>query len=76
MAQRKRKPFDSLKQRVEGTDMAPFYQKSYLKKSNPEISSKAQAADVYGNNKQSKWREKHVELQNTIKNAKGNERRH
>ncbi|XP_045476810.1 uncharacterized protein LOC123682301 isoform X2 [Harmonia axyridis] len=70
-ARRKRKPFDSLKQRVEGTDMAPFYQKSYLKRSNPEMSSQAMAGDVYGNNKQSKWREKHFELQKTIKHAKG-----
>lgn len=35
------------------------------------MSSQAMAGDVYGNNKQSKWREKHFELQKTIKHAKG-----
>ncbi|KAK9885189.1 hypothetical protein WA026_010696 [Henosepilachna vigintioctopunctata] len=71
MAHKKRKPFDSLKQRIEGTDLAPFFQKSYLKKNNPDMNSHKQAGDIYGNKKQSKWKEKHLELVHTIRTAKG-----
>ncbi|KRT81805.1 hypothetical protein AMK59_5554 [Oryctes borbonicus] len=63
-ATRKRKIFDSLKQRVEGTDLAPFHQKSYLKKSDASPLPKSEA-------RQSKWKEKHIELVNAIRAAKG-----
>lgn len=63
---KKRKPFDSLKQRVEGTDLADFHQKSYLKKpdacsSTPDTKRK----------RQSTWKEKHLALVSAIRAAKG-----
>lgn len=62
-ATKKRKVFDSLKQRVEGTDLAIFHQKRYLKKqdstnSQPEV-------------KESNWKQKHIDLVNAIRAAKG-----
>lgn len=76
-ATRKRKIFDSLKQRVEGTDLAPFHQPTFLKKNNenqPQITQPV-SAPVNGNNAQrtqSKWKEKHEELVQAIRAAKGN----
>lgn len=76
-ATRKRKIFDSLKQRVEGTDLAPFHQPTFLKKNNenqPQITQPV-SAPVNGNNtqrSQSKWKEKHEELVQAIRAAKGN----
>lgn len=61
---KKRKPFDSLKQRVEGTDIAPFHQKSYLKKPEPTIQEIKKP-------KRNTWKEKHIELLNSIRAAKG-----
>ncbi|GJQ75805.1 hypothetical protein Trydic_g5296, partial [Trypoxylus dichotomus] len=63
-ATRKRKVFDSLKQRVEGTDLAPFHQKSYLKKNDAVTLPTSET-------RQSKWKEKHIELVNAIRAAKG-----
>lgn len=63
---KRRKIFDSLKQRVEGTDLAPFHQKSFLKK-HPQESSNATPAE----SNKSKWKEKHLELVQTIRAAKG-----
>ncbi|XP_076271746.1 uncharacterized protein LOC143203455 isoform X2 [Rhynchophorus ferrugineus] len=60
---KKRKPFDSLKQRVSGTDLADFHQKSYLKKKEEPIVEKKP--------RQSKWKEKHLELMTAIRVAKG-----
>lgn len=67
-ATRKRKVFDSLKQRVEGTDLAQFHQKTYLKK--PEAPP---VAPIIPDIKitRSKWKEKHLELVNAIRAAKG-----
>ncbi|XP_066246201.1 uncharacterized protein DDB_G0284459-like isoform X1 [Euwallacea similis] len=62
-ATKKRKPFDSLKQRVTGTDLADFHQKSYLKKREDSIAER--------NPRQSKWKEKHLELVTAIRAAKG-----
>ncbi|XP_050311545.1 uncharacterized protein LOC126747093 isoform X2 [Anthonomus grandis grandis] len=62
-ATKKRKPFDSLKQRVAGTDLADFHQPTYLKKKEepvPEVKPR-----------QSKWKEKHLELVTAIRAAKG-----
>ncbi|KAJ8915144.1 hypothetical protein NQ315_000396 [Exocentrus adspersus] len=63
---KKRKPFDSLKQRVEGTDLADFHQKSYLRK--PEGPSAAQELKKKG---RSNWKEKHLALVSAIRAAKG-----
>lgn len=64
-ATRKRKIFDSLKQRVEGTELAQFHQKSYAKK--PETCATPTDVKV----KKNKWKEKHLELMDTIRAAKG-----
>ncbi|KAL3274464.1 hypothetical protein HHI36_015850 [Cryptolaemus montrouzieri] len=69
MSRKKRKRFDSLKQRVEGTDLAPFFQQSYLKKSNPENNA-YQVADRV-KKRQSNWKANHLDLMNTIRTAKG-----
>ncbi|XP_060521229.1 uncharacterized protein LOC132698919 isoform X4 [Cylas formicarius] len=62
-ALKKRKPFDSLKQRVEGTELAAFHQKSYLKKTvEPQEQKRSRS---------SKWKEKHLELVTAIRAAKG-----
>lgn len=61
---KKRKPFDSLKQRVEGTDIAQFHQKTYLKKPEP-------VQEAVKKPKKSCWKEKHLELLNSIRAAKG-----
>ncbi|KAJ8984674.1 hypothetical protein NQ317_015765 [Molorchus minor] len=63
---KKRKPFDSLRQRVEGTDLADFHQKSYLKKIEPKSTPEPKR-----NKRASNWKEKHLELVNTIRAAKG-----
>lgn len=69
---KKRKVFDSLKQRVEGTDLAPFHQKSYLKKHTQDppnlVVAQAEAATKV---KKSRWKEKHLELVKAIRAAKG-----
>ncbi|KYB25982.1 hypothetical protein TcasGA2_TC005880 [Tribolium castaneum] len=61
-ATKKRKVFDSLKQRVEGTDLAQFHQKSYLKKP-LESAPKPQ---------KNQWEENHQKLVDAIRSAKGN----
>ncbi|XP_017783429.1 PREDICTED: uncharacterized protein LOC108567453 [Nicrophorus vespilloides] len=58
-ATKKRKIFNSLKQRVEGTDLAHFHQRTYLKK--PEIVEEIP---------KSAWKEKHQQLVNAIRAAK------
>lgn len=63
-AVKKRKPFDSMKQRVEGTDIAQFHQKSYLKKPEP-------VQEALKKTTKSTWKEKHIELLNSIRVAKG-----
>lgn len=69
---KKRKIFDSLKQRVEGTDLAPFHQKSYLKKhTHDQPISTAIQTDSPAKVKRSKWKEKHLELVEAIRAAKG-----
>ncbi|XP_063917805.1 uncharacterized protein LOC135133350 isoform X2 [Zophobas morio] len=64
-ASKKRKVFDSLKQRVEGTDLAQFHQKSYLKRqdSTPKTAEKPKRA--------SHWEENHRKLVDAIRCAKG-----
>ncbi|XP_044253322.1 uncharacterized protein LOC123004230 [Tribolium madens] len=62
-ATKKRKVFDSLKQRVEGTDLAQFHQKTYLKKP-PESIPKPP--------KKKQWEENHQKLVDAIRSAKGN----
>lgn len=64
---KKRKVFDSLKQRVEGTDLAPFHQKSYLKKQPPQEPIVNPPTEA----KKSKWKEKHLQLVQAIREAKG-----
>nr|XP_022916441.1 uncharacterized protein LOC111426236 isoform X2 [Onthophagus taurus] len=62
-ARKKRKIFDSLKQRIEGTDLAEFHQKSYLKsKQHEEPEPK-----LIKNN----WKQKHMQLVEAIRAAKG-----
>ncbi|XP_030751986.1 uncharacterized protein LOC115879351 isoform X2 [Sitophilus oryzae] len=60
---KRRKPFDSLKQRVSGTDLADFHQTIYLKKREEPVIEKKP--------RQSKWKEKHLELVTAIRAAKG-----
>ncbi|XP_018578090.1 uncharacterized protein LOC108916347 [Anoplophora glabripennis] len=62
---KKRKPFDSLKQRVEGTDLADFHQKTYLKRPEPSPSPDLKKKS------QSTWKEKHLALVSAIRAAKG-----
>lgn len=64
-ATKKRKIFDSLKQRVEGTDLALFHQKRYLKRQDSVGTIQLEV-------KQNNWKEKHIELVNAIRAAKGN----
>lgn len=64
---KRRKVFDSLKQRVEGTDLAPFHQKSYLKKHQPDTVNIPTETET----KKNKWKEKHLELVQAIRAAKG-----
>lgn len=69
---KKRKIFDSLKQRVEGTDLAPFHQKSYLKKhTHDQPTSTTIQTDNSAKVKRSKWKEKHLEFVEAIRAAKG-----
>lgn len=72
-AAKKRRKFDSLKQRVEGTDLAPFHQKSYIKKQDNATLATALAtsAQVEVKTKRSKWKEKHLALVQAIRAAKG-----
>ncbi|CAG9773894.1 unnamed protein product [Ceutorhynchus assimilis] len=63
-AAKKRKPFNSLKQRVAGTDLADFHQTTYLKK-------KEEPPIIETKGKQNKWKEKHLELVTAIRAAKG-----
>lgn len=63
-ATRKRKVFDSLKQRVEGTELAPFHQRSYIKRPTPPNPPEPSRPS-------NKWREKHLELVKTIRAARG-----
>lgn len=62
---KKRKVFDSLKQRVEGTDLELFHQKRYLKKQ--ESSSSPTDLKTKPNN----WKKQHIEFVNAIRAAKG-----
>ncbi|XP_031327329.1 zinc finger C2HC domain-containing protein 1A-like isoform X3 [Photinus pyralis] len=63
-ATKQRKIFDSQKQRVEGTEFAPFNQ-SHVKKT---VTGTPYAADAF---KRAKWKEKHLELVKTIRAARG-----
>jgi hypothetical protein len=63
---KKRKIFDSLKQRVEGTDLAQFHQKTYLKRQ--ESIPKAVEPKP---KKPSQWEENHKKLVDAIRSAKG-----
>ena len=82
-ATKKRKVFNSLKQRVEGTDLAPFHQRSYLKREDPcgatAVGSSQLSATVgrqiTGGNSDARrgtWKQKHQDLVNAIRAAKGN----
>ncbi|KAL1488877.1 hypothetical protein ABEB36_014671 [Hypothenemus hampei] len=64
-ATKRRKPFDSLKQRVAGTDLADFHQKTYLKRKEEPLMVAERKP------RQSKWKEKHLELMTVIRAAKG-----
>lgn len=79
-ATRKRKTFNSLKQRIEGTELAVFHQKSFLRK-NEGLSVPTVAPAVHQvpappavneeKRNQSKWKEKHEQLVQAIRAAKG-----
>ncbi|XP_019758471.2 uncharacterized protein LOC109536621 isoform X2 [Dendroctonus ponderosae] len=62
-ATKRRKPFDSLKQRVAGTDLADFHRKTYLRRREEPVLDRKP--------RQSKWKEKHLELVTAIRAAKG-----
>lgn len=71
--------FDSLKQRIEGTELASFHQHSFLRKYEnlphppvPVIIAPVAPPDVKSNvsRNQSKWKEKHEELVQAIRAAK------
>ncbi|KAK4874722.1 hypothetical protein RN001_014082 [Aquatica leii] len=61
-ATKKRKVFDSQKQRVDGTELASFQLPTYHKKQSAPTSESL--------NKPSKWKEKHIELVNAIRAAR------
>ncbi|ERL88466.1 hypothetical protein D910_05852, partial [Dendroctonus ponderosae] len=66
-ATKRRKPFDSLKQRVgnlevAGTDLADFHRKTYLRRREEPVLDRKP--------RQSKWKEKHLELVTAIRAAK------
>ncbi|XP_018322083.1 uncharacterized protein LOC108734859 isoform X2 [Agrilus planipennis] len=70
-ATRKRKIFNSQKQRVEGTELAVFHQKSYLKKTSGSSGSEQLDVKQPPPQRKSKWKEKHLELVKIIREARG-----
>ncbi|XP_049818015.1 uncharacterized protein LOC109604014 isoform X3 [Aethina tumida] len=67
-ATRKRKPFNSLRQRIEGTDLAVFHMNQVLK---PSLCQPPPPERPEPKSKPSRWKEKHQELVNAIRAARG-----